>query len=147
MQGYTNTYTLSGGVHAYLEQHGSTHWDGALFTFDNRLALRADGSAADPLSDVEGLVCFCCGGPKARAPHRNCPNVDCNRLFLACSGCVQDSGGFCGPECSKATHVRPALVQPGQYSKYSHYAQVGQDVPLRRGPGRHIRKQRYDVYA
>ena len=30
--------------------------------------------------------CALCGGA-AQLPHMNCANLDCNRLFLACSAC------------------------------------------------------------
>jgi|AntAceMinimDraft_1070359.scaffolds.fasta_scaffold07728_10 hypothetical protein len=37
--------------------------------------------------------CHCCTAATAPPPHRNCPNVDCNRLFLVCPDCVTRLGG------------------------------------------------------
>ena len=36
---------------------------------------------------VPAVSCQLCGGP-ARLPHRNCANLDCNRLFVACNDCA-----------------------------------------------------------
>ena len=38
-KGYTNLFTLQGGVATYLREVGSEGWRGSLFTFDNRLAV------------------------------------------------------------------------------------------------------------
>ncbi len=40
-RGYSNLYTLEGGVAAYLREMGSGEWKGSLFTFDDRMALAA----------------------------------------------------------------------------------------------------------
>lgn len=40
-RGYSNLYTLKGGVAAYLREMGSGEWKGSLFTFDDRMALAA----------------------------------------------------------------------------------------------------------
>jgi len=150
-------YTLDGGVQAYIDACGpkmrpDSAWDGHLFVFDARLAMTGDKRASalvdDPAENTaqarSGLMCHCCGQPQAVAPHRNCPNVDCNRLFLVCPACLQSHGGFCCSTCSAATHIRPVLVQPGQrYSRYTHYvdgAATGHNN--RRGEGRRLRKQR-----
>jgi predicted sulfurtransferase len=143
-------FTLDGGVQAYLDACGPTQrpdsaWDGHLFVFDARLAMAGDKRASDA-SDAGGLRCHCCAQPQAVAPHRNCPNVDCNRLFLVCPACAQSFGGFCCKECARATHVRPVLVQPGQrYARWSHYVDgvtPGSGPNNRRGEGRRLRKQR-----
>lgn len=107
---------------AYLDKYGNDRWEGHLFVFDSRLAMTPDRQPA-ALGAGPTLKCYCCGEPRAAAPHRNCPNVDCNRLFLVCTGCLQQRGGFCCKECASATHVRPALIQPGkQYTRWYHYA-------------------------
>ena len=38
-QGFSNLYTLHGGIANYLRQLGPSHWKGSMFTFDNRLAV------------------------------------------------------------------------------------------------------------
>jgi rhodanese-related sulfurtransferase len=126
-QGYENVFTLEGGVQAYFDEFGNKEdqkWDDQLFVFDSRLAMTPTGLPAAEAGDAAAtLECYCCGERKARAPHRNCPNVDCNRLFLVCQGCLTSRGGFCCAECGKASHVRPTLLQPGRYQRYVHYTE------------------------
>ena len=43
---------------------------------------------------VPAVSCQLCGGP-ARLPHRNCANLDCNRLFIACDDCTVRARGCC----------------------------------------------------
>lgn len=38
-KGFTNLYTLEGGVQNYLRQEGHAMWDGSLFVFDGRMAV------------------------------------------------------------------------------------------------------------
>ena len=38
-KGYNNLYSLEGGVAKYLREKGSDHWEGSLFTFDDRIAI------------------------------------------------------------------------------------------------------------
>lgn len=114
-QGFTNMFTLQGGVQAYLDEYGSDRWEGHLFVFDSRLAMTSDkrpSGMAGEAAAAGSLKCHCCSVPRAVAPHRNCPNVDCNRLFLVCPACLQKHGGFCCDTCAAATHVRPVLLRP-----------------------------------
>jgi hypothetical protein len=146
-QGYENVFTLEGGVQAYFEKFGNREdqkWDDQLFVFDSRLAMTPTGlPAADAGDAAATLECYCCGDRKARAPHRNCPNVDCNRLFLVCQGCLTARGGFCCAECGKASHVRPTLLQPGRYQRYVHYTEGEAMLRTeRRGEGRLARRRR-----
>ena len=146
-QGYENVFTLEGGVQAYFEKFGNREdqkWDDQLFVFDSRLAMTPTGlPAADAGDAAATLECYCCGDRKARAPHRNCPNVDCNRLFLVCQGCLTARGGFCCAECGKASHVRPTLLQPGRYQRYVHYTEGEAMLRAeRRGEGRLARRRR-----
>ncbi len=143
-QGYDNVMVLEGGVQAYFEKYGNEEkhaWENHLFVFDNRLAMTPEGTPAAELGEnAATLECHVCKQKIAPPPHRNCPNVDCNRLFLVCQGCSEELDGFCCQECTQATHVRPQLVNPGRYMKYAAY-----DTPearaARRGEGRHRRKQ------
>lgn len=144
-QGYTNVFTLEGGVQAYFDKFGKRDdqmWDDHLFVFDSRLAMSPDGRPSAELGDKAAtLRCYCCGENKAPPPHRNCPNVDCNRLFLVCEKCKSNMDGFCCEACTKATHIRPQLVVPGRYQKYSAYDSE-ENRAARRGPGRRMRKER-----
>ena len=107
-------YTLEGGVQAYFEEFGQTEeqrWENQLFVFDSRLAMTPDGRPSSEAGAAAAVLpCYCCGAARAAAPHRNCPNVDCNRLFLVCAACLAKRGGFCCPDCSRASHVRQGLT-------------------------------------
>jgi hypothetical protein len=148
-QGFTNLYTLRGGVQAYLDEYGSDGWEGHLFVFDARLAMTAD-KIPSALAGAEGaaaggLKCHCCTAPRAVAPHRNCPNVDCNRLFLVCPSCLSTHGGFCCDACAAGVHVRPVLLQPGQhYARWNQYVDGPTSTAIgdRRGEGRRLRRAR-----
>mmetsp|Transcript_48193 Transcript_48193/g.89768 ORF Transcript_48193/g.89768 Transcript_48193/m.89768 type:complete len:429 (-) Transcript_48193:1063-2349(-) len=100
-EGFTQMYTLEGGVQRFLQEEGRQMWDGELFVFDDRLATpnmpRDDGEGMQP--HEFNRKCLCCGGKKAAPPHRNCANVDCNRLFLVCPTCMQQHQGHCSAEC------------------------------------------------
>ena len=144
-QGYSNVMTLEGGVQAYFDEYGKRDdqlWDDHLFVFDSRLAMAPDGRpSAEHGEAAATLRCYCCGEHAAPPPHRNCPNVDCNRLFLVCDACQDKLDGFCCEACTKSSHVRPQLVVPGRYEKYSNYDSP-ESRAARRGPGRSLRKQR-----
>lgn len=144
-QGYTNVMTLEGGVQAYFDEYGKRDdqlWDDHLFVFDSRLAMAPDGRPSAELgAEAATLRCYCCGESKAPPPHRNCPNVDCNRLFLVCDSCKSELDGFCCTACTTSTHVRPQLVVPGRYQKYAAY-DTDESRASRRGPGRRNRKER-----
>lgn len=145
-QGYENVFTLEGGVQAYFDEFGKREdqrWDDHLFVFDSRLAMTPDGRPAAEAGEAAAtLRCHCCQELKAPPPHRNCPNVDCNRLFLVCPGCLSKHGGFCCRECGQSSHVRPVLLQPGRYQRYVHYTEGEQMLRSeRRGEGRRRRRQ------
>lgn len=41
-RGFTNLYTLEGGIANYLRTEGGDHWEGSLFVFDKRMVLPGD---------------------------------------------------------------------------------------------------------
>ncbi|GIL89844.1 hypothetical protein Vretimale_19276 [Volvox reticuliferus] len=43
-KGYSNLYTLEGGIQNYLRQEGPAHWKGSLFVFDARMAIPASSA-------------------------------------------------------------------------------------------------------
>jgi predicted sulfurtransferase len=92
-------FTLEGGVQAYFDEYGDREdqrWDDHLFVFDSRLAMTPKGlPASEAGAEAATLECHCCKERSAPPPHRNCPNVDCNRLFLVCPACVSKLVGFC----------------------------------------------------
>ena len=105
-EGFSNMFTLAGGVQAYLRDQGRAQWDGELFVFDDRLAT--PNIPKEAMEGMEAHVgdrpCFCCQQPIAAPPHHNCANVDCNRLFL------------CVP--SLRLHVSPPFVPPPSPSAF-----------------------------
>lgn len=92
-KGFQNLYTLSGGVSNYLKNEGSAEWVGNLFVFDGRLSLPPStykpgantNAAARPNMVHKNNTfarCYICGSEFLEFRHRNCANIDCNRLFL-----------------------------------------------------------------
>ena len=64
----------------------SVHCFGAL--------LAGAGTGGDTAAGTEdgaplpaAVLCQLCEGPLAMLPHRNCANIDCARLFVACNAC------------------------------------------------------------
>ena len=37
---FNNLYTLEGGIQNYMREEGLDHWNGSLFVFDGRMAIR-----------------------------------------------------------------------------------------------------------
>ena len=144
--GFKEVYQLDGGIERYLREVGSEHWNGALFTFDDRLALAPDGQTPASKADDESLKqleCFCCKQHNARAPHRNCANPDCNRLFLCCDECAEAYHGACSTNCMHVESKRP-LIQLGEsYTRLATYVDDEATVYARRGGGREKRRKRY----
>ena len=55
--GFSDVRQLDGGILAYLEEYGGTHWDGDCFVFDQRVALDHN------LRESEIEMCFRCREP------------------------------------------------------------------------------------
>eukprot|EP00873_Tetraselmis_striata_P040615 jgi/Tetstr1/460879/TSEL_006037.t1 len=115
--GFTQLYTLEGGIANYLHQEGTDHWNGSLFVFDDRLAigpvagdadgaprLQAASEAAAPLPAA--VPCQLCRAAPAVLPHLNCANIMCNKLFIACDACRQERSNCCCDNCTRAPRLR-----------------------------------------
>lgn len=163
-QGFTNLYTLEGGVHAYLKEEGGASWNGSLFVFDDRLAVPAGqpGSSDAPTAEepapssssaAEGLpaavVCQLCSGRAAVLPHLNCANIDCSRLFVACSNCKSQLDGCCCEACrTEGRLVRPNVG--GTTSVFRNASSMFSSKELHslssgRGEGRLRRRRAYEA--
>ncbi|XP_078440686.1 rhodanese/Cell cycle control phosphatase superfamily protein [Wolffia australiana] len=125
-KGFKNLFTLSGGVSNYLRSEGPEEWVGNLFVFDSRLSLQP--AAYNPETEdksEENVVafakCYICQSPVNELRHRNCANLDCNLLFLCCSGCVEKMNGCCCSDCTTAPRLRPPLVGSQRYTKWHIY--------------------------
>ncbi|XP_028067713.1 rhodanese-like domain-containing protein 8, chloroplastic isoform X1 [Camellia sinensis] len=132
-RGFKNLYTLKGGVSHYLENEGPIEWVGNLFVFDSRLSLppsaykpeiMTEANCTQELSENSSLArCYICGSELSELRHRNCANLDCNLLFLCCTGCVKDFRGCCCLRCTYASRRRPVLPPGGhqRYKKWHYY--------------------------
>ncbi|KAG7592056.1 Rhodanese-like domain superfamily [Arabidopsis thaliana x Arabidopsis arenosa] len=139
-RGFKNLYTLKGGVSHYLEEEGTAEWVGNLFVFDSRLSLPpaaySDKAVDKPGSDnavnkagrtpqtpvdTSFAKCYICDSQVQELRHRNCANLDCNRLFLCCAECVVDLKGCCCSNCITAPRLRPVLHGVKRYEKWHVY--------------------------
>ncbi|XP_020866822.1 rhodanese-like domain-containing protein 8, chloroplastic isoform X2 [Arabidopsis lyrata subsp. lyrata] len=139
-RGFKNLYTLKGGVSHYLEEEGTAEWVGNLFVFDSRLSLppaaysdkAVDKPGSDNAEDKAGRTpqtpvdtsfakCYICDSQVQEIRHRNCANLDCNRLFLCCAECVVDLKGCCCSNCITAPRLRPVLHGVKRYEKWHVY--------------------------
>ncbi|KAJ1292588.1 hypothetical protein BS78_01G001200 [Paspalum vaginatum] len=127
-KGFRNLYTLEGGVSNYLKEEGSAGWVGNLFVFDERLSLPPATfreSSQEGEGEGEGLRwvgrCYACGSEVAELRHRNCANIDCNRLYLCCGWCAGELCGCCCSDCKAAPRLRPLLPGHQRYLKWHVY--------------------------
>lgn len=79
---------LEGGIVRYLEQYPNGFYDGSLFVFDNRLAMRFPGQKPVYISE-----CSHCQKPCDR--YINCADLSCHRLFICCEDC-EHKRNVCG---------------------------------------------------
>ncbi|RCV39834.1 hypothetical protein SETIT_9G001700v2 [Setaria italica] len=132
-KGFRNLYTLEGGVSNYLKAEGPAGWVGNLFVFDGRLSLppatfrrqlsqeeEAAGAAAVEKERWVGR-CYSCGSEVVELRHRNCANIDCNRLYLCCGWCAEELAGCCCSDCKVAPRLRPLLPGHQRYLKWHVY--------------------------
>ena len=81
-RGFKEVYQIEGGIFTYGKEYGDDGlWEGALFTFDNRMSIE--------FSDKTKSIAKCekCSAPANR--FYDCPKVPCNSLNLLCSKCAQ----------------------------------------------------------
>lgn len=142
-KGFQNLYTLKGGITQYLKEEGHFKWIGNLFVFDSRLSvspnvfkpINATKKQRRVLShgEIQGdqdYLAFCnstfgrchlCGSLLSEMRHRNCANLDCNRLILSCQECVQEYKGCCSTICKSAPRLRPILYDAQPYERWHKY--------------------------
>lgn len=93
--GFKDVYQLDGGMHSYMEKYPSGHFQGTLFTFDERLVMDFGGER-----EIIGK-CKRCDDKTEK--YQNCANAECNMLFLICDNCMSEEGpGFCSEKCEKS---------------------------------------------
>ncbi|KAL4457423.1 hypothetical protein ABPG75_012288 [Micractinium tetrahymenae] len=150
-KGFNNLYTLQGGIQNYMREEGLDHWNGSLFVFDGRMAIRYNKDEEAPLDAA--APCQVCGA-EAVLPHMNCANIDCNKLFIACDGCKGKFRGCCCESCMDAPRLlRPAKTK-GTYGNWSDYVsqsegedddclgEASQAIASGRGEGRISRRRK-----
>lgn len=167
-KGYKNLYSLEGGVQNYLRKEGVDHWNGSLFVFDGRMAIRPTGSEEEEEGGMTGAgtgadnnsskkaeelpaaaPCQVCGGT-AILPHINCANIDCNKLFIACEECRSTYKGCCCSECTDAPRLLRPIKIAGQYGNIMKYVDDNEEegeatreaIRGGRGDGRKKKRQR-----
>jgi UPF0176 protein len=90
-RGFREVYQLDGGIARYGEQFGDSGlWEGSLYVFDNRMAVRFSDDAV-----VIGR-CSQCGDATDRM--QNCSDLACREQLVVCAVCAE-SPVHCG------THV------------------------------------------
>ncbi|KAG2580887.1 hypothetical protein PVAP13_6KG264700 [Panicum virgatum] len=133
-KGFQNLYTLEGGVSNYLKAEGPAGWVGNLFVFDGRLSLppatfRRPAACwpSSPSEEEEEKErrwvgrCYACGSEVVELRHRNCANIDCNRLYMSCGWCAEELAGCCCSDCKAAPRLRPLLPGHQRYLKWHVY--------------------------
>ncbi len=81
-RGFKEVYQIDGGIVTYGKEFGDDGlWEGALFTFDNRMSIE--------FSDKTKSIANCekCNAPANR--YYDCPQVPCNALNLLCLNCAK----------------------------------------------------------
>ena len=79
-RGFKEVYQIEGGIVRYGNKFAdSSHWEGSLYTFDNRMAIN--------FSDEAKVIgkCDVCSIPTNQ--FYNCSNQNCHELFLLCLKC------------------------------------------------------------
>jgi len=98
-KGFDEVYQLDGGVIKYGLEQGSSHWEGHLFVFDDRMVV--------PISeDNNNVISHCCHCAAESDLYYNCANMDCNELFIACPKCNVEMKGCCCASCIEAPRLR-----------------------------------------
>ena len=80
-RGFNEVYQIDGGIFTYGKEYGDDGlWEGALYTFDNRMSIE--------FSDKTKSIALCekCSTPANR--FYDCPKVPCNSLNLLCTKCA-----------------------------------------------------------
>ena len=85
--------------------------------------LTPGGTTARPTTLCTTTPCAICGA-KADAPHLNCANVDCNKLFLACDKCKLEYQGCCCEVCTAAPRMLRPIKKDGYYAKLHTYVKA-----------------------
>ena len=99
-RGFKDVYQLEGGILNYAAQTNGRHWEGKCFMFDDRLVVPINHTEEDK------VISQCSHCQQSSDRYMNCPNIDCNKLYICCEACDEEKGGFCCESCQHSTRVR-----------------------------------------
>ena len=86
-RGFQEVYQIKGGIVRYGNKYGDkSHWEGSLFTFDDRLTI-------DFSNDVK-MIGTCKRCEAKTKSFRNCLNDNCHQLVLLCDECYANHKGL-----------------------------------------------------
>ena len=86
-RGFQEVYQIKGGIVRYGNKYGDTsHWEGSLFTFDDRLIIEFSNQAK--------LLGTCARCETKAKSFRNCLNDNCHQLVLLCDECYANHKGL-----------------------------------------------------
>ena len=79
-RGFKEVYQIEGGIVRYGNKYAdSSHWEGSLYTFDDRMTI--------DFSDETKVIGKCDVCKSATKDFYNCSNPQCHELFLLCNAC------------------------------------------------------------
>lgn len=109
-----NLFQLEGGIVKYAEKYGDDgFYEGKCFVFDDRIALPVNTSET---AVVTGKCLHC---DTLNDTYRNCAYAECNKLFLACDGCIDAFTGTCSALCQSAIQKNTSDIRPPRVGKYN----------------------------
>jgi UPF0176 protein len=86
-RGFQEVYQIKGGIVRYGDMYGDTsHWEGSLFTFDDRLTI--------DFSNEVKMIGTCKRCEAKTKSFRNCLNDNCHQLVLLCDECYANHKGL-----------------------------------------------------
>ena len=86
-RGFQEVYQIKGGIVRYGNKYGDkSHWQGSLFTFDDRLTI--------DFSNQTQLLGTCARCEAKTKSFRNCLNDNCHQLVLLCDECYANHKGL-----------------------------------------------------
>lgn len=95
-QGFKDVHQLHNGMHGFMEKYPGEHFNGTLYTFDNRQTMHWGGERK-----IVGACSVCASQTE---DYSNCRNPVCNAKMLVCKDCVTNKSesifckdtGHCG---------------------------------------------------
>jgi UPF0176 protein len=86
-RGFKEVYQIEGGIVRYgMKYADSGHWEGSLYTFDDRMTI--------DFSDETKVIGKCDSCQSETKNFHNCSNQNCHELFLLCDDCVKNEANL-----------------------------------------------------